>query len=37
MTVRSRDDSMTGRPIDSETVSDIVQAVKVLLRRKAGS
>jgi hypothetical protein len=28
---------VTGRPVDPATVSDIVQTVKVLLRRKAGS
>jgi hypothetical protein len=28
---------VTGRPIDPATVSDIVQMVKVLLRRKARS
>jgi hypothetical protein len=28
---------VTGRPVDPATVSDIVQTVRVLLRRKAGS
>ena len=28
---------VTGRPIDWARVSDIVQAIEVLLRRKAGS